>query len=86
LQLVLSLGEGLDLRAQARERVAAVSFQGLDLGLGFLQCRPYGLNELRDRRLALHQRALRDRLIASQRFPRQPQKQLAVGAESFSGE
>ena len=86
LQLRLSEGNGLDLRAQARERVAPLAFQRLHLRLGAFQRHAQRFDELRDRHLALLECPLGDDLVAAERLARQAQEQLAVAAQGLPGE
>ena len=63
--------QGLDLRAQAGEGLAALALECLHLGLGALERRAQRLDQLRDRDLALLERALR-RPPGRARAPRAP--------------
>ena len=86
LQLRLAAGEGLDLRAQAREGIAPLALERLHLRFGALERDAQRLDQLRDRHLALLERALGDHLVAPERLARQTQEQLAVGAQGLPGE
>ena len=80
----LAAGEALDLHAQAREGIAPLAFQRLHLRLGALQGDAQRFDQLRDRDLALLERALGDHLIAPERLVRQAQEQLAVAAQGLA--
>ncbi len=84
LQLRLSRGQQLDLRAQRRVGITPLAFERLCLGLGPLDRYAQWLYQLRDCGLTLLERAAGDCLIASQRLARELQEAVAVEAHALA--
>jgi hypothetical protein len=70
-----------DLRAQGGEGVAPLAFHRRHLALGLLESGADRLHQLRQRGLALAQRAFHARLLAAETLARETQEVVAVVAQ-----
>ena len=86
LQSTLAERQLFNLRAQARERIAAFAFHASQLLFAFLQRLANRLDHLPERALAFTQRTVCAGLLAREGFARQSQKMIAVVAQGSVGE